>query len=112
MTEVPPACTAESAVDRSAEMHDAIDDRPGPDAYAEQDPETRVVLALLSLIAGGFSEGRILLAATAAEQSGVTDRYALSVLDKYTGPRSDDHYWAIRRAGRGQSLYSLLSPAS
>lgn len=111
MTEVTHGCAAESAVHRRAEIVHP-NDHAGPDAYAEQDDETRVVLALLSLIAGGFSEGRVQLAVTAASQSGVSDRYALHVLDRYTGATSEDHYWAIRRAGRGQSLYSLLSSHS
>ena len=112
MTEVQTDCTAASAIDCRQNLYDPCDDHAGSNDYVEPDDETRVVITLLSLISGGFSEGRQQLAEAAATESGVSSRYALSVLDRYTGRTFSDHYWTFRRAGRGQRLYYLLSPIS
>lgn len=112
MTEVRPTCPDPSAIDCRPDPYDRYDDHAGFNNYFEPDDETRVVVTLLSLIAGGFSEGRQQLAEAAAAQSGVSSRYALGVLDRYTGRTFSNHYWTFYRAGRGQRLYRLLSPIS
>lgn len=82
------------------------------DARTELDPETRVFATLLSLIGGGFSEGRMALAVTAALESSVSAQCALDVLDRYTGRTFGDGQWSVHRLGQGQRLYRLLSPIS
>ncbi|WP_396594850.1 hypothetical protein [Brevundimonas sp. R86498] len=105
-------CTAASAFQGKPDLYDPCDVYAGSNDYGDADDETRMVMALLSLIAGGFSEGRQLLAEAAAAESGVSSRYALGVLDRFTGRTFGDHYWTFHRAGRGQRLYTLLSPGS
>lgn len=104
-------CTAASAFQGRPDLYDPCDDHADSNDYVEPDDETRVVMTLISLIAGGFSEGRQQLAEAVAAESGVSSRYALGVLDRYTGRKFGD-YWTFRRAGRGQRLYTLLSPGS
>ncbi len=72
------------------------------------DPDTRVFATLLSLIGGGFSDGRMALAVTAALDSRVSADCALAILDRYTGLTFGDHYWDVRRGSYGQSIYRLL----
>ena len=105
-------CTAASAFQGRPDLYDPCDVHAGSNDYGDADDETHVVVTLLSLIAGGFSEGRQQLAEAAAAESGVSSGYALGVLDRYTGRTFGDHYWTFRRAGRGQRLYRLLSPDS
>ena len=105
-------CTVTSAFQGRPDRYDPCDDDAGFDDYGDADDVTRMVKVLLSLIAGGFSEGRVWLAKTAAEQGGVTDQFALGVLDRYTGRAFGEHYWTFRKARQGQRIYTLLSPAS
>lgn len=77
----------------------------------EMNLETHVVQAIVSLIRGGFSEGQIALAKTAADQCGVSIKYAFAVLQKYTGRTGGSHYWSCRQGRGGRRLYALLSPA-
>lgn len=98
---------------------DADDDTPDDhgdlcrdgDAFTdgfEPDSETRVFVTLLSLIGGGFSEGRMVLAVTAALDSHVSVKCALAVLRRYSGPSFGNHYWQVRKGRHGQTLYRLL----
>lgn len=75
-----------------------------------RDDETTLVITFLSLIDGGFAEGHIALAETAAKQCCVSTRYALSVLRRYTGSDSNDHYWQVRDGCRSRQSYELLPP--
>lgn len=77
-------------------------------ANPDRDDETTLVITLLSLIDGGFSEGQTALAEVAARQCGTTVRYALSILRNYTGPNYKDHYWQVREGCRGRLSYELL----
>lgn len=74
------------------------------------DDETTLVITILSLIDGGFSEGQNALAETAARQCGLPVQCALSVLRRYTGADCRDHYWKARSANRGRLSYELLRP--
>jgi hypothetical protein len=76
------------------------------------DDETRTVIALLSFIGGGFTDGEQALAKAAAEDAGVPATLALSLLHCHAGPGSRrDHYWEVRRVGAGLLRYQLVSPA-
>lgn len=78
----------------------------------EPDDETRTVIALLSFIGGGFTDGQRALAKAAAEDAGVPATFALSVLRSHAGPSScSDHYWEVRRVSAGRLQYRLLSPS-
>lgn len=110
MTEVQTDCTAAFPVSKGT--FDPCYDRVGSNDFDDADDETRVFVTLLSLIDGGFCDGRTRLADAAAEQSGVTSRCALGVLDRYTGTVSGEHFWSVRRAGRGQSIYTLVPSLS
>lgn len=72
--------------------------------------ETRVITTLLRLIDDGFDGGRMALAKAAAMQCGVSERRALAVLQRYTGPTFGDAYWTFRRVGRGKQVYETLRP--
>ena len=74
----------------------------------ELDGETRVFATLLSLIGGGFSDGPMALAVTAALDSRVSVDCALAVLDRYTGATFGDHYWHDCEGAEGQRFYRLL----
>ncbi|MFT4911615.1 MAG: hypothetical protein ACI9YM_000185 [Brevundimonas sp.] len=77
----------------------------------EPDDETRTVIALLSFIGGGFSDGQQALAKAAAEDADVTATFALSLLSRHAGPGSrSDHFWEVRRVS-GRLQYRLVSPA-
>lgn len=77
----------------------------------EPDDETRTVIALLSFIGGGLSDGPQTLAKAAAEDAGVSATFALSVLSRHAGPGSrHDHFWEVRRVS-GRLQYRLLTPA-
>lgn len=77
----------------------------------EPDDETRTVLALLSFIGGGFSDGQKALAEAAAENAGVSATFALSLLSRHAGPGSrSDHFWEVRRVS-GRLQFRLVSPA-
>lgn len=77
----------------------------------EPDDETRTVIALLSFIGGGFSDGQKALAKAASEDAGVPATLAFSVLHRHTGPGSrSDHFWVARRVGADQLQYRLVSP--
>lgn len=77
----------------------------------EPNDETRTVIALLSFIGGGFSDGPKALAKAAAEDAGVTATFALSLLSRHAGPGSrSDHFWEVRRVN-GRLQFRLVSPA-
>ena len=77
----------------------------------EPDDETRTVIALLSFIGGGFSDGQQALAKAAAEDAGVSATFALSLLSRHAGPGSQsDHFWEVRRVN-GRLQFRLVSPA-
>jgi hypothetical protein len=77
----------------------------------EPDDESRTVIALLSFIGGGFSDGQQALAKAAAEDAGVSATFALCLLSRHAGPESrSDHFWEIRRVN-GRLQYRLVSPA-
>lgn len=78
------------------------------DSRTELDGETRVFATLLSLIGGGFNEGRAALAVAAALDSNVSAECALAVLGRYAGPTFGNHYWDVRKGTNGQTLYRLL----
>ncbi|PZO08303.1 MAG: hypothetical protein DCF29_02210 [Alphaproteobacteria bacterium] len=73
--------------------------------------ETRVITTLLHLIDDGFDGGRMALAKAAAMQCGVSERTALSVLQRYTGETFGEAYWTFRRVGRGKQVYAALTPS-
>lgn len=77
---------------------------------AEPNDEVRTVVALLSFIRCGFSDGSQALAKAAAQDAGVPVSYALSLLQRHTGSGSlKDHFWEVRH-GQGRCLqYRLLS---
>lgn len=78
----------------------------------EPDDETRTVIALLSFIDGGFSDGQDALAKAAAEDAGVPASFALSLLHRHAGPGTrSDHFWEVRRVSADQLQYRLVSPA-
>jgi hypothetical protein len=77
----------------------------------EPDDEARTVIALLSFIGGGFSDGQKALAKAVAGDAGVTATFALSLLSRHAGPGSrSDHFWEVRRAS-GRLQFRLVSPA-
>lgn len=77
----------------------------------EPDDETRTVIALLSFIGGGFSDGQKALAKAAADDAGVSATFALSLLSRHAGPGTrSDHFWQVRRVS-GRLQYKLVSPA-
>ena len=77
----------------------------------EPDDETRTVIALLSFIGGGFSDGQQALAKAAATDAGVSATFALSLLSRHAGPGTrSDHFWEVRRVS-GRLQFRLLSPA-
>lgn len=87
-----------------------LDDFLCPDRD-EPDDETRTVIALLSFIGGGFSDGQEALAKAAAEDAGVPEAFALSMIHRHAGPGSrSDHFWVARRVSAGQLQYRLVSP--
>ncbi|MFN3878056.1 MAG: AAA family ATPase [Brevundimonas sp.] len=73
--------------------------------------ETRVITTLLRLIDDGFDGGRMALAKAAAMQCGVSERTALSVLQRYTGETFGEAYWTFQRVGRGKQVYATLTPS-
>lgn len=76
----------------------------------EPTDEVRTVVALLSFIRGGFSDGYEALAKAAAQDAGVPVSYALSLLQRHTGPGPlRDHFWEVRRGQGGCLQYRLLS---
>ena len=78
----------------------------------QPDDDTRTVMALLSFIGGGLSDGPEALAKAAAQDAGVPAAFALSVLDRHTGPGSrTDHFWKTRRVSTNHLQYRLVSPA-
>ena len=105
-TQEPPAPAADDA-----SPYDHGDVGRDGDAFTdgfEPDAETRVFATLLSLIGGGFSEGRTALAVTAALDSQVSVKCALAVLRRYSGPTLGTHQWQVRKGRHGQALYRLL----
>lgn len=84
------------------------DTLPALDPSRDRDEDTRIVKTILSLIGGGFSEGRRALAATAAEQTGVPYGRVLTILDQYAGTASGSAYWSVRRGRKRQCLYAVL----
>ena len=77
----------------------------------EPDDETRTVIALLSFIGGGFSDGQKALAKAVAGDAGVSATFALSLLSRHAGPGSrSDHFWEVRRVS-GRLQFGLVSPA-
>lgn len=92
-------------------QHTNLDDLLWPERD-QPDDETRTVIALLSFIGGGFGDGPEALAKAAAEDAGVPTTFALSVLDRHTGPGSrSDHFWEARRVSADRLQYRLVSPA-
>lgn len=77
------------------------DDNPGC--------ETTMVVTLLSLISGGFTEGQKALVETAAYQCDMSAEYARAILRRYTGPTFGKYLWKCRRGIRGQRLYEVLA---
>jgi len=75
-----------------------------------RDDETTLVITFLSLIHGGFCEGQNALAQTAARQCGVSLRYALTVLRRYTGSDYRSHYWKVRDGSQARQSFELLPP--
>ena len=89
-TQEPPAPAAEDEI-----PYDYSDLGWDGDAFSdglEPDAETRVFATLLSLIGGGFNEGRMALAVTAALDSQVSVKCALAVLRRYCGPSFGNHH--------------------
>lgn len=73
--------------------------------------ESRVMTTLLHLIDDGFDGGRMALAKAAAAECGVSERRALSVLQRYTGTVFGKAYWTFRRGARGKQVYEILTPS-
>lgn len=86
--------------------------RQNDELNIDLDDQTTLVITFLSLIDGGFSEGRAALAETAARQCGMPIRHALSILQRYTGSDNRDHYWRLREGSRSRQSYELLLPCS
>lgn len=84
--------------------------RQNDELNIDLDDQTTLVITFLSLIDGGFSEGRTALAETAARQCGMPIRHALWILRRYTGPDDQDHYWRLREGCRSRQSYELLPP--
>ncbi|WP_425993096.1 hypothetical protein [Brevundimonas sp. TWP2-3-2] len=105
-TQEPPAPAAEDEMPYDhgdlCRDGDALSDGIEPDA------ETRVFATLLSLIGGGFTEGRTALAVAAALDSQVSVKCALAVLRRYCGPSFGNHHWQVRQGRHGQALFRLL----
>lgn len=70
--------------------------------------ETTMVITLLSLISGGFTEGQRALVDAAAHECDVSAAYASLILQRYTGPTFGKYLWTFRRGSRGQRLYEVL----
>ena len=76
---------------------------------SQQVDDGAVIDAIKRRITDGGGDGKMVLAKGAAKVCGVSERVALSVLERYTGTDRTKHLWTFSSGDRGVRLYELLT---
>lgn len=106
------AYSVEPGISYDAKLASAL---PIPaDELADYEPEHEevsdplVMDAIVQLIQGGFTNGKMALAKAAGEKCGISKRAAVEVLERYTGDTPNEHLWNYVKAGHNKSIYRLI----
>lgn len=77
---------------------------------ADEQDDVPTVEAITALIGEGVNQ-KMMLAKAAAKRSGVSERGAIRVLERYTGREPGQALWSFAVRARGAKVYELLPPA-
>ncbi len=76
----------------------------------EEDPEDRIIRALMSAIQNGFNSGKTSLIEEARRTSAFSKAKVERVHDKYCGSDPTKHHWDFDVKERGAHIYKLTTP--
>ena len=74
---------------------------------SQQVDDAAVVSQIKQFIGDGWGDGKMALAKATAKACSVSERAAINILDRYTGPEAQ---WTFRTGDRGKRLFELVTP--
>lgn len=108
--DVIPGLSYESKLASIHSVHPDDLDGYAPEVQPVNDP--LVMDAIVRLIKGGCLDGKMAISKAVAKETGVSQRQAMQVLERYTGNTPRDHLWAFERGHRGVRHYRLIDQST